>query len=168
MATTPTLGRVASLFPHIEKDWWKKAYNEMCLYTDGDCVEVPAITQAECTELLGIPSVQQLLQPQGSPVEVLDLCCGQGRHSIGLAKRFPGLNIFGVDQSTYLLGLAKERALAESVQANTNFREGDIRQIPAANSVFDLVIFLGNSFGHCGDEGLSSSQAWWHLRHRLC
>ncbi|CAI7663157.1 unnamed protein product [Penicillium bialowiezense] len=153
MATTPTLGRVASLFPHIEKDWWKKAYNEMYLYTDGDCVEVPAITQAECTELLGIPSVQKLLQPQESPVEVLDLCCGQGRHSIGLAKRFPGLNIFGVDQSTYLLGLAKERALAESVQANTNFREGDIRQIPAANSVFDLVILLGNSFGHCGDEG---------------
>lgn len=64
MTVTPVLGRVASLFPHIEKDWWKKAYNEMYLYTNGDCVEVPAITQAECTELLDIPIVQQLLQTQ--------------------------------------------------------------------------------------------------------
>ncbi|KAJ5305142.1 uncharacterized protein N7443_004802 [Penicillium atrosanguineum] len=153
MSITANLGRVASLFPHIEKDWWKKAYNEMYLYTDGDCVEVPAITETECNDLIGIPSVQQMLQTQESPIKVLDLCCGQGRHSINLAKRFPSVNFCGIDQSTYLLGLARERAIAENVQGNVTFQKGDLRQVPAANCSFDLVILLGNSFGHCNDEG---------------
>ncbi|KAF4765811.1 hypothetical protein N7455_004742 [Penicillium solitum] len=153
MTVPASLGHVDSLFPHIEKDWWKKAYNEMYLYTDGDCVEVPAITETECDELVGIPCVQQLLQTQGSQIKVLDLCCGQGRHSINLAKRFQSVNFRGVDQSSYLLGLARERAIAEDVQGNTRFQEGDLRQIPEADCSFDLVMLLGNSFGHCNDEG---------------
>ncbi|CAG8939250.1 unnamed protein product [Penicillium salamii] len=151
MATTRALGRVASLFPHIEKDWWKDAYNEMYLHTDGDCVEDSAITETECAELLEIKSVQQLFQKES--IEVLDLCCGQGRHSIHLAKQYPSLSIHGIDQSVYLLDLAKERALAENVQDNIKFCEGDLRQIPAADNFFDVVILLGNSFGHCGDGG---------------
>ncbi|CAG7957639.1 unnamed protein product [Penicillium salamii] len=151
MATTRALGRVASLFPHIEKDWWKDAYNEMYLHTDGDCVEDSAITETECAELLEIKSVQQLFQKES--IEVLDLCCGQGRHSIHLAKQYPSLSIHGIDQSVYLLDLAKERALAENVQDSIKFCEGDLRQIPAADNFFDVVILLGNSFGHCGDEG---------------
>lgn len=38
--TFPTnIGRVNSLFPHVAKDWWKNAYIETYLYTDGDCVD---------------------------------------------------------------------------------------------------------------------------------
>ncbi|KAJ5343823.1 uncharacterized protein N7506_003647 [Penicillium brevicompactum] len=171
MAITPALGRVASLFPHIEKDWWKKAYNELYLYTDGDCVEVPVITEAECTKLLEIPSVQQLLQTKGSPVEVLDLCCGQGRHSIHLAKRFPDLKVLGVDQSTYLLGLAKHRALAENAQNNTNFREGDLRQIPTANGgifVIDCVdgSWIRSNFSKSGWEWLEGEKKLLACRER--
>ncbi|KGO71537.1 hypothetical protein PITC_051780 [Penicillium italicum] len=153
MSVTSNLGHVDSLFPHIEKDWWKKAYNEMYLYTDGDCVEIPSITETECNDLIGIPCVKQLLQTQGSQIKVLDLCCGQGRHSINLAKRFPSVNFRGIDQSTYLLDLARERAIAENVQGNTTFQEGDLRRIPEADCSFDLIVLLGNSFGHCNDEG---------------
>ncbi|KAI2695227.1 CAZyme family CE12 [Penicillium roqueforti] len=158
--TIPSLGRVASLFPHIEKDWWKKAYNEMYLYTDGDCVEVPAITEAECNDIIGISSVQQLLKTQESSIKVLDLCCGQGRHSINLAKRFPSVNFYGIDQSTYLLDLARKRAIEENVQSNVTFQKGDLRRIPASDCSFDLVILLGNSFGHCNDEGDLHQSGW--------
>ncbi|KXG49176.1 uncharacterized protein PGRI_030460 [Penicillium griseofulvum] len=153
MTVPPILGHVNSLFPHIKKDWWKKLYNETYLLTNGDCVEIPAITEAECNELVRIPCVQQLLQTPESQIKVLDLCCGQGRHSINLAKRFPSVSFRGVDQSSYLLGLAQERAIAEGVQGNTIFQEGDFRHIPEADSSFDLVILLGNSFGHYHDEG---------------
>jgi hypothetical protein len=61
MTVTGNLGYVDSLFPYIEKDWWKKAYNETYLYTDGDCVEIPSIIEAECNDLIAIPCVQQLL-----------------------------------------------------------------------------------------------------------
>ena len=41
---------------------------------------------------------------------VLDLCCGPGRHSIPLAER--GMEVTGVDASSFLLTKAKQRAEA--------------------------------------------------------
>lgn len=155
MVTIPgQLGRVSSLFPYIEKDWWRDAFNETYLWTDGDCVEDSAITAKECDELLHIPHIKQLFQNarDSSPVQVLDLCCGQGRHSINLAKRFPSAHFHGVDQSTYLLELARERARTEQVTSNTKFEASDARQIPVADNSFDMIILLGNSFGHGSEQ----------------
>lgn len=155
MATIPgQLGRVSSLFPYVEKDWWKDAFNETYIWTDGDCVEDPVITAKECDELLHIPRIKQLFQDarDSSPVQVLDLCCGQGRHSINLAKRFPSAHFHGIDQSTYLLELARERARTEQVAGNTRFGAGDARQIPVAGNSFDVIILLGNSFGHGSEQ----------------
>ena len=50
------------------------------------------------------------LQPND---HVLDLCCGQGRHSIALAKT--GLDVTGVDLSQEMLAIAKQNALDEKV-----------------------------------------------------
>ncbi|OGM48677.1 hypothetical protein ABOM_001982 [Aspergillus bombycis] len=154
MSMRMQLGRVDSLFAHVEKDWWKDAHNEMYLFTNGDCVEDPAITDTECDELLRIPSIQTLFEHSTgtSPMKVLDLCCGQGRHTINLAKRFPAVDFQGVDHSAYLLNIARERAAAENTGRNTVFLEGDARQIPAANDSFDLVLLMGNSFGYCSEE----------------
>lgn len=148
------LGRVSSLFPYIEKDWWRDAYNETYLYADGDCVEDPTVTAKECDGLLNIPRVQKLFQNATSitPVKVLDLCCGQGRHTIHLAKRFPAVHFHGVDQSTYLLDIAQERAKAEDLTRNTKFEAGDARQIPVADDNFDVIVLLGNSFGHGNEQ----------------
>ena len=155
MVTIPgQLGHVGSLFPYIEKDWWRDAFNETYLWTDGDCVEDSVITAKECDELLHIPRIKQLFQDarDSSPVQVLDLCCGQGRHSINLAKRFPSAQFHGVDQTTYLLELARERARTEQVTRNTKFEAGDARQIPVAENSFDMIILLGNSFGHGSEQ----------------
>lgn len=75
-----TLCPVPDLEEHVQADWWSKIFNSMYLKTDGDVVEDRRITAAE---------VELFCQTLGlSPHEkVLDLCCGQGRHSLELARR---------------------------------------------------------------------------------
>lgn len=78
---------------------------------------------------------------------VLDLCCGPGRHSIALAKR--GLSITGVDRSRYLLSRAREQATADGV--SVEWIESDMRAFRRPES-FDLVINLFTSFGYFEDD----------------
>ncbi|KAK5990853.1 Demethylmenaquinone methyltransferase [Cladobotryum mycophilum] len=137
MAAKVQLGHVDSLFPHVKEDWWQSTFNDMYLKTNGDCVEDPTLTESECSDILSIPGVQA----------VLDLCCGQGRHSIHLAKQYPAVEFDGFDQSKYLLDLGRTRAGIASVK-NIKFAEGDARNIPAPDAVFDLVLLMGNSFGY--------------------
>jgi len=74
---------------------------------------------------------------------VLDLCCGQGRHAVELAKR--GFRVTGFDLSEYLLGLGKERA--EQTGVEVEFVRGDMRELPW-ESHFDAAINMFTSFGY--------------------
>jgi SAM-dependent methyltransferase len=74
---------------------------------------------------------------------VLDLCCGPGRHAVELAKR--GLVVTGVDRSPFLLGRARERAVAERV--DVEWVERDMREFVRPGA-FDLVVNLFTSFGY--------------------
>ncbi|KAL4814649.1 S-adenosyl-L-methionine-dependent methyltransferase [Aspergillus spinulosporus] len=132
------LGQVPSLFHYVKPERWKGSYNHVYPWADGDCVEDPTITEAE--------------------LHVLDLCCGQGRHTINLARRLPSVQFTGVDQSEFLISIAKKRAqeiqdAEEPRSCNTEFQVGDARQIPAEDGKYDLVILLGNSFGHGSYKG---------------
>lgn len=71
---------------------------------------------------------------------VLDLCCGQGRHTNGLSDL--GCRIVGLDSSRYLLKEAKKLIPSKEVI----LIEGDMRQIPLESKV-DAVINLFTSFG---------------------
>lgn len=162
MSQNTPLGRVESLFPYVKQDWWKDAFNEEYLRTDGDVVEDPLITEAECAEMLRIPGVASIFDPgpivgsengtgTANSVRVLDLCCGQGRHSINLAKKYPAVEFHGLDHSQYLLDLAVNRA-KDAGTGNIVFSIGEARQISASDGSFDLVILMGNSFGTYSDE----------------
>ena len=90
--------------------------------------------------------VQQVLQlPVGS--EVLDLCCGHGRHSVLLAKA--GLNMTGLDLSEQYLEQAALNAM--SVGIELELVHSDMREIPF-NSRFDAVINLFTSFGYLSSD----------------
>jgi len=78
---------------------------------------------------------------------VLDLCCGQGRHSVELARR--GFRVSGLDLSEHLLGLAQRRAEEAGVQVE--FVRGDMRDLPWENE-FEAVINLFTSFGYLESE----------------
>lgn len=72
---------------------------------------------------------------------VLDLCCGQGRHTRLLADR--GYRITGVD----LNSAALDRARSQSSGPAT-YREMDMRHVMELPGSFDAVINLWQSFGY--------------------
>ena len=81
------------------------------------------------------------------PCDLLDLCCGPGRHSVRLAKR--GHRVTGVDISAYNLEKAAERATEFGV--DVTWREGDMRDTGLAESSQDAVINMFTAFGFFDD-----------------
>ena len=132
------LGPVSNLEEYVRKDWWKNIFNAYYLKTDGDVVEDQKITSNEVDTFMGILD----LKPDH---HILDLCCGQGRHSIEFTKR--GFkNIEGIDRSRFLIQKAKSNAKKNGVFCK--FREGDARKLPFQPDTFDFIMILGNSFGY--------------------
>lgn len=76
---------------------------------------------------------------------ILDLCCGQGRHTNGLAES--GYFVIGLDSSRELLNIAQRNS-----QENTLFIEGDMRDIPLKKNSCSAVINMFTSFGFFDDE----------------
>ena len=89
--------------------------------------------------------VKALNLPAGA--KVLDLCCGQGRHSLELARR--GFQVVGVDLSEALLYAARKRAESEGL--NVTFLQCDMREIDFKDE-FDAVINMFTSFGYLESE----------------
>jgi len=133
-----TLGPVEHLEEYVPRDWWRRIFNSLYLKTDGDVVEDREITAREVDTILSILNLSY-------EDKILDLCCGQGRHSFELARR--GFqNIEGLDRSHYLIQKAKINAKKDGL--NLKFREGDARKLPYPPDAFDVVLILGNSFGY--------------------
>jgi D-alanine-D-alanine ligase len=133
-----TIGPVADLENYVRPDWWRFIFNANYLKTDGDVVDDTSITKQEIDKFIEIASLKK-------ESAILDLCCGQGRHTLELAGR--GFQrVYGLDSSAYLIQRAKKQAKKESIFAN--FREGDARKIPYSSDSFDNVLILGNSFGY--------------------
>jgi D-alanine-D-alanine ligase len=136
------LGPVADLEAHLPQEWWRKLFNALYVKTDGDVVENNENTRRDVDFILAAAPVQPHSQ-------ILDLCCGQGRHCIELARR--GFkNVTGVDRSRYLVRLAKKRAQNERLQVV--FKEGDARNPRLPETSFDCVAIMGNSFGYFSNK----------------
>ncbi|MFH0911500.1 MAG: methyltransferase domain-containing protein [Planctomycetota bacterium] len=133
-----TLGPVSDLERHLPSDWWRSLFNSLYLKTDGDVVENPENTRQEIDRVIEAANLE-------TNDHVLDLCCGQGRHSMELARRGFS-NITGIDRSRYLIRQAKKRARAEGL--TVNFHEGDARKFRLSKRQFHCVLLLGNSFGY--------------------
>lgn len=80
-------------------------------------------------------------------MDVLDLCCGYGRHSIELAER--GFDVTGVDLTEHYLEYAKERADEEGL--DIEFVHDDMREFKKEKE-FDVILNLFTSFGYFEDE----------------
>ena len=82
------------------------------------------------------------------PCDVLDLGCGDGRHSLELARR--GYRVTGLDLSEELLERARRRSAEEGL--DITFIQGDMRDPPGI-SAFDLVVNFFTSFGYFREDG---------------
>ncbi len=135
---TKTLGPVADLEKHLPSEWWKTLFNSLYLKTDGDVVENHENTAREVGMLIEAVGLKK-------NDSILDLCCGQGRHTIELHRR-GYRQAGGLDRSRYLIRLARKRAQQNAL--DIRFSEGDARSIRLPESSMDCVVLFGNSFGY--------------------
>ncbi|HYM04136.1 MAG TPA: methyltransferase domain-containing protein, partial [Stellaceae bacterium] len=133
---------MSDLERHLPAEWWRTLFNSLYLETDGDVVENDRNTEQEIDLLVKSAG----LEPND---RILDLCCGQGRHSLELARR--GFKqVTGIDRSRYLVRLARKRARQRGL--TLSFHEGDARKFRVPESSFHCVCLLGNSFGYFDRE----------------
>ena len=121
------------------KPWYTEAFGEeyLRLYQHA---RPPGRTRLEVDYLL-----QLLHLPRGC--HILDLCCGDGSHSIELGKR--GYKVTGFDLSNCMLSKAKLDADQAGVEIE--WVRGDMRDLPFVRE-FDAVINMFNSFGYLKTE----------------
>ncbi|MEM1564619.1 MAG: class I SAM-dependent methyltransferase [Candidatus Bathyarchaeia archaeon] len=85
---------------------------------------------------------------------LLDLCCGNGRISIYMAKR--GFRALGVDISKAFIADANKKAAEHGVADKTRFLEGDVRQLKevlrGVCEPFDVVVNAWTSIGYFSKE----------------
>ena len=132
------LGPVDNLESYVRADWWRHIFNANYLRTDGDVVNDETITAQEVQTFMSVLGVDK-------DTPILDLCCGQGRHVLEMA-RTGYWNVHGMDRSHYLVSRA--RNIARKSSLNISFREGDARKLPYRDNHFGVVTMLGNSFGY--------------------
>lgn len=78
-------------------------------------------------------------------MQVLDLCCGMGRHAMALHEL--GYSVTGVDLSGTLLKEARKIDAASQIQ----WIQGDMRRLPLTGT-YDAVFNLFTSFGYFEED----------------
>jgi 2-polyprenyl-3-methyl-5-hydroxy-6-metoxy-1,4-benzoquinol methylase len=107
----------------------------------------PVLFYSENWELAAI-EVDDLIHLAGieDGAAVLDLCCGEGRHSLELARR--GFRVTAVDITSLYLERAGARAEKEGLRIE--FVQADMREF-LRRQAFDVIINLFTSFGFFDD-----------------
>ncbi|MGF1740295.1 class I SAM-dependent methyltransferase [Vibrio profundum] len=81
---------------------------------------------------------------------VLEVCCGTGRIAIPLAKS--GLHITGIDKSSEMLILLKNKCLENSLKDQIDIAEANSQEFDLGLTRFDMSIIAFNSFLCIADE----------------
>ena len=127
----------------VEHEWWKTLFDGIYLKTDARSVGDEALTRREVDLLCE-------LIPMRPSHKILDLCGGQGRHSLELCRRgFAHCTVFDFSSTLLAQGMRSARRSNLSVE----FVQGDARNIPMPSAGFHHALILGNSLGYSGDDG---------------
>ncbi|MBS2023263.1 MAG: class I SAM-dependent methyltransferase [Deltaproteobacteria bacterium] len=125
-------------------DWVRDFFDDGYRFLYGDMLS-PERTEFEVAGLVQLTGLRE-------GARVLDLCCGDGRHSVPLQRR--GHRVTGVDLSRKLLTRAQQRAerVLPEDQAPPVWIEADARKVPVRDESFTLAICLFNSIGYGTDD----------------
>jgi len=139
----------------VNPDWWKSLFDEVYLLTDARSVCNHELTRRE------VDVVCELLPLQPED-RILDLCGGQGRHSIDLAGR-GYRNCTVLDYSQVLLERGRETARGQA--RPVVFIQGDATDTGLPSGHFDHVLILGNSLGYLPEslDDLHIMQEAWRV-----
>ena len=77
-------------------------------------------------------------KPKG---QVLDIGCGEGRHTIFFAEN--GYNAYGFDMELLAIRQAKKFTKVKGIKKSTHFFIGDILSLPFSKNIFDIAIDYG-------------------------
>ena len=69
-----------------------------------------------------------------------DVCCGMGRHARSLSER--GYSVAGIDRDITIVQNAR------GLGGGVHYIQADLRDYMPQSGVFDVVIIMGQSFGH--------------------
>jgi D-alanine-D-alanine ligase len=125
----------------VDSEWWKTCFDDIYLLTDARSVCDPEITKRE------VDVVCTLLELHPGE-RILDLCGGQGRHSIELLVRgYTSCTL--LDYSRYLIEDAARTA--RGMGKDLRCVQADARCTGLSSASFDHVLILGNSLGYGGE-----------------
>jgi SAM-dependent methyltransferase len=110
------------------KQWYEELFDDYGLKYDEEC-----FTQGTLGECDFIEKEINF----NKELNILDIGCGTGRHSLELAKR--GYNLTGIDLSLSLLKRANEKTIEQNVKVD--FLQADARNLPFVQQ-FDLAIMI--------------------------
>ncbi|MFQ5863363.1 MAG: class I SAM-dependent methyltransferase [Candidatus Brocadiales bacterium] len=128
-------------------EWWKTLFDDVYLVTDARSVCDDELTRRE------VDFLEAYLRPEKED-EILDLCGGEGRHSLEMARRgYKRLTV--LDYSDFLVGRGRVRT--QRTGYNIHYLRGDARQVGLKGSKFRYVILMANSFGYCLNEEENAS-----------
>ena len=114
----------------------KNAYSEIETAKRYDFArKLPSQTQTQWLETL------RASLPKHAITKILDLGCGTGRFTTGLAKTF-ACPVIGVEPSSAMLGVARSQEAP-----NVEWKHGEAEEIPLQDEVVDLV-FMSQVFHH--------------------
>lgn len=112
----------------MKKQWYESLFENYGEKYDNECFAQG--TMGECD------FIEKEINHNKS-LNIIDIGCGTGRHSIELAKR--GYSMTGIDLSASLLEKAREKA--EQVGLKIEFLQHDARNLPF-NKQFDVAIMM--------------------------
>ncbi|MBW2992014.1 class I SAM-dependent methyltransferase [Candidatus Woesearchaeota archaeon] len=81
----------------------------------------------------------EFISKKGVKGKVLDIGCGNGRHSVYFAKK--GFEVYGIDVSKNAIEIARWNAKENKVKVN--FRAGSVFSLPYSKDSFDVIIDSG-------------------------
>ena len=120
------------------KDWWKTFFKPIT-------GEIMFKSREGKTAKQEVKQILSQIDAHGK-LKILDLCCGEGRHSIVLAKMKH--DVTGLDFSKDFLAVATKKS--KRAKVNIKFVRGDMKLTSKyfPKNSFDLVVSLFNSFGY--------------------
>src|SRR6516162_7008979 len=84
-----------------------------------------------------IADLAVLRSPSG---KVLDVGTGPGTLVRGIARSFPGLQVYGIDLSEDMIRLARAHARREQLTERVHFESCDVAHLPYPDQTFDVVV----------------------------
>ena len=123
---------------HLKQQWFETFFQ-------GPAVDFwtrampPALTSAD------VDFLERTFAKPGA--RLLDVPCGNGRHSIELSRR--GYRVTGIDLSDEFLTAAR-------AELDADWRKGDMRALQLEPSAFDGAFCFGNSVGYLDHAGVGS------------